>query len=79
MIFGQNLAIYTVLYKESESEVKNIKILEPGGNKLRKTNAKSKYPISLFYLTFFNLNVGLVQESRVCKTCVCTRVPCLDT
>ena len=27
----QNLAIYTVFYKESESEVKKIKILEPGG------------------------------------------------
>ena len=31
MIFGQNFAIYTVFYKESESEVKNIEILEPGG------------------------------------------------
>ena len=31
MIFGQNLAIYTVFYKEFESEVKKIQILEPGG------------------------------------------------
>ena len=31
MIFDQNLAIYTVFYKESESEVKKCKILEPGG------------------------------------------------
>ena len=31
MIFGQNFAIYTVFYKESESEVKTFKILEPGG------------------------------------------------
>ncbi len=27
----QNLAIYTVFYKESESEVKKIKFLQPGG------------------------------------------------
>ena len=31
MIFGPNLAIYTVFYKESESEVKKSEILEPGG------------------------------------------------
>ena len=31
IIFGQHLAIYTVVYKESESEVKKCKILEPGG------------------------------------------------
>ena len=31
MIFGQNLAIYTVFYKESESEVEKCEILEPGG------------------------------------------------
>ena len=31
MIFGQILAIYTVFYKESESEVKKCQILEPGG------------------------------------------------
>ena len=30
-IFDQHLAIYTVFYKESESEVKKCKILEPGG------------------------------------------------
>ena len=36
MIFGQNLAIYTVFYKESESEVKKCQILEPGGKKLEK-------------------------------------------
>ena len=31
MIFGQNLAIYTVFYKESESEVEKCEIWEPGG------------------------------------------------
>ena len=31
MIFDQNLAIYTVFYKESESEVKKCQILDPGG------------------------------------------------
>ena len=36
MIFGQNLAIYTVFYKESESEVKKSKILDPGGENLEK-------------------------------------------
>ena len=36
MIFGQNLAIYTVFYKESESEVKKCKILEPGGKNWEK-------------------------------------------
>jgi len=33
VIFDENLAIYTVFYKESESEVKNCRILEPGGEK----------------------------------------------
>ena len=33
MISGQNLAIYTVFYKESESEVEKCEILEPGGEK----------------------------------------------
>ncbi len=31
MIFGQHFAIWTVFYKESESEVKKYKISEPGG------------------------------------------------
>ena len=31
MIFGHNLAKYTVFYSESESEVKKSQILEPGG------------------------------------------------
>ena len=31
MIFGEKLTMYTIVYKESESEVKNIEILEPGG------------------------------------------------
>ena len=31
MIFGQNLAIYTVFYKESESEVKKCKTFDPKG------------------------------------------------
>ena len=31
--FVQNLAIYTVVYKESESEVKKCQILEPGPKK----------------------------------------------
>ncbi len=33
MIFGQNLVIYTVFYKEFESEVQKFQILEPGGKK----------------------------------------------
>ena len=37
-VFDQNLAIYTVFDKESESEVKKYKISEPGGKKIRKTN-----------------------------------------
>ena len=36
MIFNQNLAIYTVSYKESESEVKKCKVLEPGGENKKK-------------------------------------------
>ena len=36
MIFGQNLAIYTVFYKESESEVNTYQILEPGGKNQEK-------------------------------------------
>ena len=60
-MFDQNLTIYTVFYKESESEVKKCKILEPGGKNLEKTNVKSlffifprlcylnrEFPISLF-------------------------------
>ena len=35
-IFGQNLAIYTVSYKEFESEVKKYQILEPGGKNQEK-------------------------------------------
>ena len=62
MMFGQNLAIYTVLYKESESEVKKFKILEPGGKTyIRKTNVKLKLSIFLF----FNLNVGLFNRRYV--------------
>ena len=49
MIFGQNLIIYTVFYKESESEVKKFKILQPGGAKLRKTNVKLKILKKLFF------------------------------
>ena len=36
MIFGQHLAIYTIFYKESESEVEKCKILEPGGENIEK-------------------------------------------
>ncbi len=36
MIFDQNLATYTVFYKESESEVKKCQILEPGGKNQEK-------------------------------------------
>ena len=36
MIFVQILVIYTVVYKESESEVKKYKILEPGGKNYEK-------------------------------------------
>ena len=36
MVFGQNLAIYTVFYKESESEVKKYQIWQPGGENLEK-------------------------------------------
>ena len=36
MIFDQNLAIYAVFYKESESEVNKSEILDPGGKKLEK-------------------------------------------
>ena len=36
MIFGKNLVIYKVFYKESESEVKKYKILQPGGEKYKK-------------------------------------------
>ena len=35
-IFDQHLAIYTVFDKESESEVKKSKILDPGGKPLEK-------------------------------------------
>ena len=37
MMFDQNLAIYTVVHKESESEVKKCKILKPGGEYIGKT------------------------------------------
>ena len=36
MNFGQHLAIYTVFYKESESEVEKCEILEPGGETYEK-------------------------------------------
>ncbi len=36
MIYDHSFAIYTVFYKESESEVKNCQILEPGGKQQEK-------------------------------------------
>ena len=54
MIFGLNLAIYTVFCKESESEVKKCQILEPGG-KNGKTNVKSKFVIFYFFKLIFFL------------------------
>ena len=36
MIFDQNLAIYTVFYKESESGVEKSRFLDPGGENLEK-------------------------------------------
>ena len=36
MIFGPNLAIYTVFYKESESEVEKSEFLDLGGEKMKK-------------------------------------------
>ena len=36
VIFVKLLAIYTAFYKESESEVKKSKILDPGGENLEK-------------------------------------------
>ena len=60
MIFGQNLVIYTVFYKESESEVKKCQILEPGGENYEKTMKIKIFNLNLFFnLTFFYLNVGL--------------------
>ena len=44
MIFVKNLATYTVVYKESESEVKKSKILEPGGKKHKKHYCKCNPP-----------------------------------
>ena len=44
MMFAQILAIYTVFYKESESEVKKCQTLEPGGK-----NKKSKHKIEIVY------------------------------
>ena len=50
MIVGQNLAICTVFYKESESEVEKSKMLDPGGGKTRKTNVKRTFPIFICFL-----------------------------
>ena len=47
MIIGRNLVIYTVFYKESESEVKKYQILEPGGEKSEKLT--SDHYFSIFY------------------------------
>ena len=61
MIFGQILVIYTVFYKESESEVEKSKNLDPGGKKGRKTNAKLDFLFFFLKICFFYLNVGLSQ------------------
>ena len=45
VIFDKNLGIYTVFYKESESEIKKCKILEPGRKIWEKTNVKSLFSI----------------------------------
>ncbi len=58
MILDQNLAIYTAFYKESESEVKKYKILEPRG-KMGKTNVKRNFSIFYFFNLPKRLNVGL--------------------
>ena len=52
MIVDQNLAIYTVFYKESESEVEKSEISDPRGEKLAKTNVKRKFPIFMLFFKF---------------------------
>ena len=54
MIFGQNLTIYTVFYKESESEVEKCQILEPGGKNEEKL-MKNKFFNFVFVLMCFFL------------------------
>ena len=49
VIFGQHLAIYTVFYKESESEVNKSKILDPGRENIE--NQRKTY-FSNFYFCF---------------------------
>ena len=65
MIFGSNLAIYTVFYKESESEVKKCKNWEPGGKKSETPKIISNYYLLLFFIWLFNLNLGLFLRGDV--------------
>ena len=61
MIFDQNLAIYTVFYKESESEVRKCQILEPGGEKYEKLIVKRNFSIFFTSCGYFSLREALHQ------------------
>ena len=71
MIFGQHLAVF---YKESESEVKKFKILEPGGKK----NKKNECNIIFFYFyLLFLIHLFLKLKSSPCE-CVNSSFVCLS-
>ena len=57
---GFQVAIYTVLHAESESEVKQIQIWGPGA-KIHEIRILEKFPLIFFNLNFFNLTVGLIS------------------
>ena len=59
VIFDKQLAIYTVFYKEPESEVNKMPNFRARRGKSRKTNVKFNF--SIFYL--FNLNFSLTEVS----------------
>ena len=52
------LAIYTVLDEESESEVKKCQILEPGGKNKEKRNRESRFLIVGFLIVCLHRRFG---------------------
>ena len=60
-MFDQKLAIYTVVYKESESEVKKNQNFRALREKSRKTTVKLN--LYIFKFDVFNLKVGFVYST----------------
>ena len=80
MIFDQNFAIYTVVYKESESEVKKCKRIEYRA--MRGNTVLLVLLLSVFYLfcaCFFPDVSTRIDRNRPEKLCICSRTPLFNS